>query len=90
MDLTPSWILIFDKYDNCVRFHNNPVGKTKDELDGYFSVAYLIYVTARERHKPIREFMIAETRRFFDKMGERMGGKEGATKRAEKYFESMK
>ena len=53
MDLVPTWILIFDKYDNCVRFQKNPVGKTKDELDGYFAVAYLMYLTARERHKAI-------------------------------------
>ena len=28
MDLVPSWIILFDKYDNCRRFKNNPVGKT--------------------------------------------------------------
>ncbi len=59
MDLLPSWILIFDKYDNCRRFKLNPCGKSKEELDGYFSVAYLIFLKARERHESIRKFMIA-------------------------------
>jgi hypothetical protein len=51
MDLIPSWILVYDKLDNCKRFKNNPCGKSKEELDGYFSVAYLIYLKAREKHK---------------------------------------
>jgi hypothetical protein len=54
MDLIPSWILLFDKYDNCKRFQQNPVGKTKEEVDGYLSVAYLIFLEARNRHKAIR------------------------------------
>ena len=86
MDLVPSWILLFDKYDNCVRFQNNPVGKTKEELDGYFAVAYLIFLTAKERHSAIDKFMIAETRRFFEILGDRLGGREGAKKKAELYF----
>ncbi len=51
MDLIPSWIIVFDKFDNCQRFKKNPCGKTKVELDGYFSVAYLIYLRVRNRHK---------------------------------------
>ena len=30
LELIPCWIRIFDKYDNCRRFRNNPVGKKKD------------------------------------------------------------
>ena len=69
MDLIPSWILVFDKYDNCRRFRQNSCGKTREELQGYFSVAYLIYLTARERHKEIRDYMIIPTMRFYQNMG---------------------
>ena len=65
MELIPSWILIFDKFDNCRRFKNNPCGKSKDELDGYFAVAYLIFLKARKNHHSIAKFMIPETRQFF-------------------------
>ena len=54
MDLIPSWILVFDKLDNCKRFKVNGCGKSKEELDGYFAVAYLIYLKARRKHKEIR------------------------------------
>lgn len=30
LDLVPSWILLFDKYDNCRRFKQNSVGKSQD------------------------------------------------------------
>lgn len=43
LDLVPSYIKIFDKYDNCKRFLNNPVGKSAEELNGYFAVALLCY-----------------------------------------------
>lgn len=49
MDLIPCWIRIFDKYDNCRRFRKNPVGKTKKEIDGYCSIAFLCYNTAIDR-----------------------------------------
>ena len=89
MDLIPSWILIFDKYDNCARFKKDPVGKSKEELEGYYSVAYLIYLTARERHSAIKNFMIESTKQFFEKMGEEVGGVVGAREKAEKYFKMM-
>lgn len=50
LDLVPTWVLLFDKYDNCRRFKANGCGKSKKELDGYFSVAYLIYVKAKNKH----------------------------------------
>ena len=89
MDLIPSWILIFDKYDNCARFKKDPVGKTEQELNGYYAVAYLIYATARDRYKSIRNYMIEATRVFFDTMGEELGGREGASKCAEEYFKTF-
>jgi hypothetical protein len=90
MDLVPSWILIFDKYDNCFRFKQNPCGKSKEELDGYFAVAYLIYLNAKRRHKAIDSFMIDSTKQFFDTMGKDLGGEAGALKHAERYFKSVK
>lgn len=54
MELIPAWILVFDKLDNCRRFKNNGVGKTKEELDGYFAVAYLIFKKAQRRHNAIK------------------------------------
>jgi hypothetical protein len=89
MELIPSWILVFDKLDNCRRFKKNPCGKSKEELDGYFAVAFLIFTKARSRHKEIREFMIQETRKFYETMGEELGGVEGAKKIAERYFKKF-
>lgn len=43
LELIPCWIRIFDKYDNCRRFRKNSVGKSKAEIDGYCSIAYLCY-----------------------------------------------
>jgi hypothetical protein len=54
MDLVPTWVLLFDKYDNCRRFKANGCGKSKKELDGYFSVAYVIYIKAKNRHKEVK------------------------------------
>jgi hypothetical protein len=66
--LIPSWIIIFDKYDNCRRFKLNGCGKSKEELDGYFAVAYLIYAKAKERHKQIRDNMKYSYKQFFENM----------------------
>jgi hypothetical protein len=85
MDLVPAWIILFDKYDNCRRFKINPVGKSKDELDGYYAVAYMIYLRAKRKHKPIRDFMPNVIRSFYDKMGADLGGEEKAAAIAEKY-----
>lgn len=76
--MIPSWILVFDKLDNCRRFKNNPCGKSKEELDGYFSVAYLIFTKARAKHVQLRKFMLPETAQFFEDMGKELGGVEGA------------
>jgi hypothetical protein len=43
LDIVPSYIKIFDKYDNCRRFLNNSVGKSASELNGYFAVAVICY-----------------------------------------------
>jgi len=43
LDIVPCYIKIFDKYDNCRRFLQNNVGKSKEELDGYYAVAILCY-----------------------------------------------
>lgn len=82
MEMIPSWILIFDKMDNCRRFKNNPCGKSKEELDGYFAVAYLIFVKARQRHPQIKKDMIQDTVKFFEQMGKELGGAEGAKQKA--------
>lgn len=86
MDLTPSWILLFDKYDNCRRFKQNGCGKSKEELNGYFAVAYLIYQKARERHQQIQNFMPFNIKFFYQMMGKDLGGQSQAKVWAEKYF----
>ena len=60
MDLVPCWIRIFDKYDNCRRFKQNPVGNSKEKLDGYFSIAYLCYKRAWERYPEIQKNLQSE------------------------------
>lgn len=65
MELIPSYILLFDKYDNCRRFKVNSCGKSKEELNGYYSVAYLIYLRAKNRHKAINNFMPIPIREFY-------------------------
>ncbi len=61
------------------------MGKTQDELDGYYAVAFLIYLKAKRKHKQIRDFMPTVIRNFYDKMGAELGGEEKATAIAEKY-----
>ena len=86
LELIPTWILLFDKYDNCKRFKQNACGKSKEELNGYFAVAYLIYLKARERHKAIREHMMNTTKFFFELMGKELGGESEARLWADRYF----
>lgn len=85
LELVPSWILLFDKYDNCRRFKNNSVGKSQEELNGYYAVAYLIYLKAKKRHKQIREFMPIDIRDFYEKMGAELGGEAKAEVIADQY-----
>ena len=49
LDLIPSWIRVFDKYDNCRRFKADPVGNSKKKIEGYCAIAYLCYKRACER-----------------------------------------
>jgi hypothetical protein len=65
MDLVPAWIILFDKYDNCRRFKINGVGKSEDELNGYYAVAYLIYLKAKKKFKQIQEFMPVDIKTFY-------------------------
>lgn len=69
MSLVPSWILLFDKYDNCRRFKANPCGKSQEELNGYFSVAYLIYIRVTMRFSQIRDFAPTEIKKFYENLG---------------------
>lgn len=87
MELVPSWILIFDKYDNCRRFKANPCGKSKEELNGYFSVAYLIYIRGKERFTQIRDFCPTEIKEFYENLGKELGGEDMAIEYAEVYCE---
>ncbi len=51
MDMIPSYIVIFDKYDNCRRFTENSCGKSKMEIYGYYAISYLCYDMAIRRHE---------------------------------------
>ena len=65
LDIVPSYIKIFDKYDNCKRFLQNSVGKSKDELNGYYAVAIICYEKAIERHEDIGSYLNPEIKKFF-------------------------
>lgn len=65
MDLVPSWIRVFDKYDNCRRFKKNPVGNSKKKLEGYFAIAYLCYHIACERHQEIQKNLQPQIHEFY-------------------------
>lgn len=53
MPLVPSWILLFDKMDNCKRFKKDSIDKQQVELKGYYAVAYLIFLAVSRHHKQI-------------------------------------
>jgi hypothetical protein len=74
LELIPCWIRIFDKYDNCRRFRNNPVGKKKSEIDGYCSIAYLCYHRGCERFEEIRNNLQPEIRKLYEDICTELGG----------------
>ena len=74
LDLIPCWIRIFDKYDNCRRFKKNAVGKSKKELQGYFSIAYLCYRRGCERYEEIQKNLQTEIKDFYEQMCFEIGG----------------
>ncbi len=74
MELIPSWIRIFDKYDNCRRFLKDPVGKTPAEINGYCAIAYLCYNRAFERFEQIRKNIQPEVKKFYESLEVRLGG----------------
>lgn len=49
-------------------------------MDGYYSVAYLIYLTLTKRHNQIKEYLITDTHDFYKQMGKELGGEAGAKK----------
>ena len=54
LDVVPTYIKIFDKYDNCRRFLKNSVGKAEEELNGYYAVAFLCYDIGLKTHPEIK------------------------------------
>lgn len=77
MELVPSWIRVFDKYDNCRRFLENPVGRSTGKVSGYCAIAYLCYHRATEQLEEIRKNIQPEARRLFEGISQRLGGLEG-------------
>ena len=86
LDLVPTYIKIFDKYDNCRRFLKNPVGKTPDELNGYYAVAILCYDIGTKTHKEIKENLNPKITKFFEDLRVRIGGNAKINFWAEKYY----
>ena len=88
LDLVPSYIKIFDKYDHCKRFLKNSVGKSQQELNGYFAVSILCYEKAWKRHKDIQENLSMDIKNFFKSLKLRFGNNEATIKQfAEKYYD---
>lgn len=86
LDLVPTYIKIFDKYDNCRRFLKNPVGKNPDELNGYYAVAILCYDIGTKTHKEIKENLNPKITKFFEDLRVRIGGNAKINFWAEKYY----
>lgn len=87
LDLVPSYIKIFDKYDNCRRFLNNPVGKSSEELNGYHAVAILCYDIANKTHSDIRKYLNPGIKKFFESLRTRLGGNDKINEYAKRYYE---
>ena len=90
LDLIPCWIRIFDKYDNCWRFRKNSVGKSKKEIDGYCSIAYLCYKRGCERYDEIRKNLQPKISEFYEKMCAEIGGIEKVRALADSYINENK
>lgn len=80
LDLVPSWIRVFDKYDNCRRFKKNPVGNSKKKIDGYCAIAYLCYKKACERHEEIKKNLQTAIHEFYGKICSDLGGEDSVEK----------
>ena len=55
MELVPCWIRVFDKYDNCRRFKEDPGKKKPEEIQGYYAIAYICYKKACDRFEEINK-----------------------------------
>jgi hypothetical protein len=86
LDLVPSYIKIFDKYDNCKRFLNNSVGKSPEELCGYYAVAVLCFDIAIKTHKVIEVNLNSQIKKFFEDMKRKLGGPYAVKELAEQYY----
>jgi hypothetical protein len=73
LDIVPSYIKIFDKYDNCRRFLKNGVGKSPMELNGYFAISILCYDRALKKHKEIDSNLNIQIKLFFKELRKRFG-----------------
>lgn len=86
LDIVPTYIKIFDKYDNCRRFLKNSVGKSETELAGYYAVAIICYDIGMQTHKEVRDYMNPTIKTFFEALKKRMGGDTKIKLLAERYY----
>jgi hypothetical protein len=86
LDIVPSYIKIFDKYDNCRRFLKNGVGKSLMELNGYFAISILCYDKALEKHKEIDNNLNSQIKLFFKNLKSRFSSNKNILDCAEKYY----
>jgi hypothetical protein len=86
LDIVPTYIKIFDKFDNCRRFLKNPVGKTEAELSGYYAVAILCYDIGMKTHEEVRKYMNPTIKHFFEALKTRIGGDSKVKLLAERYY----
>jgi hypothetical protein len=86
LDIVPSYIKVFDKFDNCRRFLKNGVGKSQMELNGYFAVAIICYDRAIKKHKDIEFYLSPSIKQFFKNLRARFGTEKAIFDCAEKYY----
>ena len=86
LDIVPSYIKIFDKYDNCRRFLLNSVGKPFMEINGYYAVSVLCFDKAMAKHEEIRNNLNVEIIKFFKGLKARIGSEKNILEAAEKYY----
>ncbi len=53
LDIVPSYIKIFDKYDNCRRLLMYGVVMSQLVINGYFDIDIMCYDRAIKKHKDI-------------------------------------